>query len=144
MKSLWIGLILAIILVSLAPNSANTNSWIVRKTLVLLWGPSKLENEPNKFHESDLPNQDLRDNHEGKVRGRGLCNKKDKVIWNTKTSEVKKALSKCGPSCWGKAECTSKCMMKKEGLSPSCADCFGKFSGCARSNCMWKCWINSL
>ena len=69
----------------------------------------------------------------------GQCNKKDNDIWKTKKAEVEKALQKCGKECLGRADCTSKCMVKDEGLSPNCGDCFGKLSECAAYNCRFQC-----
>ena len=77
------------------------------------------------------------------ISGDGQCNEKDKELWDTKNDEMKEALRKCGKDCWGKAACTSECMMKKEPFSANCADCFGKFSSCGASNCWWKCMFNS-
>ena len=37
--------------------------------------------------------------------------------------------------CFGRADCTSKCMVKNERLSKKCADCFGELVVCAVSNC---------
>ena len=75
----------------------------------------------------------------GRILGAGQCNQEDKEIWNSNGKEAQKALDSCGTSCWGGAECTDKCMMKKTELSTKCANCFGSFAGCGKSNCLWKC-----
>ena len=72
----------------------------------------------------------------------GQCNEGDKVSWKARRNEVTKALNECGSSCWGEAQCTSDCMMKKTELSTKCANCFGSFSGCGRSQCWLSCMFN--
>ena len=75
----------------------------------------------------------------GRILRAGQCNQEDKEIWDSKNKEVKNALDSCGMDCWGAAKCTEKCMMEKTELSTKCADCFGSFAGCGKSNCLWKC-----
>ena len=73
-----------------------------------------------------------------------MCDSKDKTIWNTRNMDAKKALNYCGNHCMGGVQCTSDCIRNKEGFSIKCSDCFGNFSGCTVSNCVWKCALNSL
>ena len=78
-----------------------------------------------------------------RILGNVQCNQEDNKIWNIRKNEVKKALGECGPSCWGGAQCTTECMLKKTELSTKCANCFGNFAGCGKSNCSWSCMFGT-
>jgi hypothetical protein len=48
-------------------------------------------------------------------------------------------MNACGKSCMGQSACVKDCIVKREGYSDGCAQCFGDLGGCTAKNCWAKC-----
>jgi hypothetical protein len=51
-------------------------------------------------------------------------------------------VSTCARSCTGSSKCTADCL-RQQGLTSSCADCFGAVTQCGRDNCSAPCFADS-
>jgi hypothetical protein len=70
----------------------------------------------------------------------GACqNPPDHATWESKKSVFASDLETCGRECWGDSSCVTSCIVKLDGYSIPCANCFGGLVSCTKSNCMSKC-----
>merc|ERR1712113_311670 len=75
----------------------------------------------------------------GDVHGR-CTNDDDTKVWNSKgKAHFDLDLNGCAKKCLGAKGCVKECMMKAEGYTDNCAQCFGDVAECTKDHCLLKC-----